>query len=374
VAKTTSVVLLAVMVAGGSLMSGCGDELRRGAAGAGGSGGGPVVPPGDGGMPPPGTGGGGMPPGAGGAGGTSSPPVNAWEGTSWIRQQGSGSEFTVSADVRWTLASSAGGVDHYQPSGTAHYEFSGGLCTVVISPSSGPIAPTDGELVIDRRTTPATYTMRGETHWTAQGGCAGETPSPPGPTGGLWADNHGAFEGDVIGGGIRRIPEFHTWELRRAGATFPPPAPGACLGTAATQWMTTASISDLAGASVTWTLMSTSGCVDTYEPAGTAMAPPPSGLCVAFAYTPATTPVGSGDGVLQIDRSTNPPGFVLRGATTWNGTATCTAANGAVSTFGPPVGGDWADAQGTFTGDRFAGGLTTTETSSVFAWSLTRLP
>jgi hypothetical protein len=315
------------------------------------------------------------PPAPGGAGGGPvSPPVNAWQGISWIRQQGSGSEFTVSADVRWALASSAGGVDHYQPSGTATFQFSGGLCTVVVTPSSAPIAATDGELVIDRRTTPATYTMHGETTWSARQACEGDTTTPPHAVGGLWADNHGAFEGDVIGGGIRYFPEFHTWEMRRVGAVFPPPASGACVGTAAAQWRATASISTLAAASVTWTLTSTVDCVDSYQPSGTAMTPPPGGSCVAVSTSPTTAPVGSGDGVLQIDRSTNPPGFVLRGSTSWDGTGTCTLANGVISTFGPPVGGDWADAQGTFTGATFAGGLTAREVPYTFAWSLTRVP
>src|SRR5207244_3993834 len=175
VVKTTSVAVLVVMASVGWGASGCGGERQAAPASAGsggnGGGGGTAGPAGGSGgeVTPPGSGGaGGTPTGIGGGGGTSSPPLDAWTGISWIRQQGSGSQQTVSADVRWFRVSSAGGIDRYQPSGTATFQFSGGLCTVVVSPSSAPIAPTDGELVIDRRTTPATYTMRGAATWSAR--------------------------------------------------------------------------------------------------------------------------------------------------------------------------------------------------------------
>jgi hypothetical protein len=358
---------VAVLVAAAGVWLGCGGG--RGALPAspfdGGGGGGdedaPTSPPPGGDRPPP-------------DGDDGGPPLaTAWEGFARIRQQGAGSQQTVSAALHWTLVSSSHGVDRYRPSGTATFEVAGGLCTHTVEPPTVEIAPNDGELVIDRRAWPATYRMTGATLWVAREVCDGTLVSSSSPVGGPWADNQGSFEGDVIGGGIRFFPEYHDWELRRVGATFPPPAPGECVGTAAAQWTSMSSISDLAAASVTWTLASSDGCLDLYTPAGVAKAPPPFDPCVALSYTEMGT-VASGDGILQIDRSTNPPGVVMRGSTVWDGTGICTHADGTNDMLGPPIGGDWADLQGTFSGDHFSGALITRQVPRAFSWTLTRLP
>jgi hypothetical protein len=123
---------------------------------------------------------------------------------------------------------------------------------------------------------------------------------------------------------------------------------------------------------VTWTRVATDGCVDRFEPYGTATLALGDG-CTDV--TPSWHGVEPADGALELDRSVNPPAFRITGATLWEATQTCpdrTGGSGLVTTVAE-VGGPWALYSGVYDGDAFSA-------SSVFpwyprfAWSLKRLP
>jgi hypothetical protein len=314
---------------------------------------------------------GGSPPAGGAAGspGKSPPPpgkcaiasTGDWTGhASFFNAGGDGGPTTL-ADVRWTLASSEGCVDHYVPTGTASFEDSSGLCTNVIDPPSVPINPaTDGQLIIDRTTSPATYVMNGKTTWPAMIGCSTEVLEP-GTAGDVWASNHGTFDGSVISGEIDNdhqvagVAEKVVWRFARVDAVFTPPAPGDCSEPAIDHWSGTASVSTLGtvgslggsvSASLVWTRVSTTGCVDRFEPAGTAAFT--GSVCDGVTHA-----VASSDGSLEIDRSVDPPHFAMTG--------------------NDPSCGPWALYNGVFDGDAFSAS-SMFQFYPLFEWSLKRMP
>lgn len=302
--------------------------------------------------------------------GCASPPTGEWNGTTRIFRSGAGSNYEVQADVHWTQVASNACVDRYQPSGTAHYIFHlGCCCQLTIEPGSAVIQPTDGELIIDRTTSPATYRMNGATLWNAVSSCSGN--DEPVQVGGTWAENHGAFDHAVISGGIDNVSEVSSWRITRAGTTFTPPGEH-CSEASAARWAGTAYVSWGTAVSVTWTRVATTGCVDRFEPMGTANKPSIASSCTSLVYNPDSHQVATTDGVLEIDRSTNPATFRITGSSEWNGTITCTRADGGVESYPGSIGGAWGFFFGAFDGDRFSGGTVGIEPSE-FEWSLTRL-
>jgi hypothetical protein len=343
------------------------------------------------GSPPPS---GGSPPaaGAGGSPGKSPPPpgkcaiaaTGDWTGHTSFFSAGSAGGPTLSADVRWTLAASEGCVDHYVPTGTASFETTSGVCTHVIDPPSAPINPaTDGHLIIDRTTSPATYTMEGKTTWAGSDTCSTEPPNP-GTIGGVWASNHGTFDGSVLSGEIFNdhviagVVDNTIWEFTRVDAVFTPPAPGACSEPAIDHWSGTASAAIIASisqtprstsASLVWTRVSTTGCVDRFEPSGTATVA--DNDCTT---TPATHAVAASDGILEIDRSVDPPKFSMTGESHWSGSETCPVSGGGTSTFTGQIGGVWAPQyNGVFDGNAFSASAMF-QSFPQFQWSLKRMP
>jgi hypothetical protein len=296
------------------------------------------------------------------------PQVASWTGTSGTEFNASGAGWEDHAEVTWTLASSDGCVDHYTPSGTATYRIGAHYC-IESDPVSAPIEPGDGELVIDRSTSPATYTMNGVSEWSGYFGCR----DPEDPTGwnpatlrSRWAtDYHGAFELDVFGGGEGNPGDVgHTnhWAFTDAGASFPPPVAGVCSEPASDLWDTVTTYAT-ATATITWTRDSTTGCKDHYAPSGTMVRAPildedPSAFCRERRWEPASGPVAPEDGSLVIDRSVNPPTFRIQGSSSWAATETCTRPDDTVETATVSAGGSWAERwNGPFHGDEFAGGF-----------------
>ena len=154
-----------------------------------------------------------------------SPAIGSWTGTVGQGAFGSGASEQQRADVTWTLSRSEGCVDHYAPSGTAYLLRSAHYCFDAV-PDSASIEADDGELIIDRTTAPATYTIQGRSEWPRTAGCAGST----GTLRSDWAkDLRGAFDRDVMSGGRRGDPGDVDWFFRDAGVSFPPPAAGACV-------------------------------------------------------------------------------------------------------------------------------------------------
>ena len=301
-----------------------------------------------------------------GGAGCLTPPTGDWTGTSRIEQRGSGGGLEMEADVRWTLVASEHCVDRYQPSGTARFHLQAGLCTTVTEPDVAPIAPDDGALIIDRSTSPATYQVTGSTSWDATIGCDGEEGFPI-RAGGGWAGGSGSFEGAVISGDLQRDESTIVWLFQRTDAVFPPPAAGACSEPPTDRWTGT-SLEFRTTVAVTWNRVATQGCVDRFAPMGVLSINPALDVsCLSVTLEPPPPPVVPADGVLEINRATNPPSFRMNGATPYTGTARCIVdANGTVEEF--PVGSfAWATGVGgVFDGDTFSG------STNGRAWSLTR--
>jgi hypothetical protein len=287
----------------------------------------------------------------------------------------------VAVDVRWTLAATDGCVDRYVPSGVVASQWAG-PCSVVREPASDVIEPGDGELVVDRSTAPATFRITGASTYpvVVTGGTCGDEPSDePHDVGGRWADSSGSFDGDVIGGSTHFGGGFALrWDLRRVAAVFTPPGPE-CSEPSSSEWR---SASRWLGnvATVTWSRVSTEGCVDHYAPTGTIEVPPRTewhGEPVWCSYEPDHAAiVGDELDVLVIDRSTDPASFELVGTSWFEATRRCTAPDGTTwETPDSTVGGAWASAMGTFDGDSFGASYDVDALSSRWTgtWELERV-
>lgn len=113
---------------------------------------------------------------------------------------------------------------------------------------------------------------------------------------------------------------------------------------------------DNVAVTVTWQRVASSGCVDHYEPSGTARYAYaiPGALC-AQSLDPRDTAIRATDGSLTIDRSTSPATFVGHGSTTWAVTWTCIEDDGTTNTTPFDGGGVWFDASGSIAGPRIEG-------------------
>jgi hypothetical protein len=308
-----------------------------------------------------------------GGDGCATAPTGDWAGTMRFYAAGAGSFERFDADVTWTLASTAGCVDHYTPSGTFAVTTDGCCCTPVYDPASGPIEASDGELVIDRSTAPATFRVVASSEYASTeypGDCGGGGDPIPTTRGGQWADDEGVVSGDVIDGAVHvrwSSPYDFSWHLRRAGASFPPPT--GCAEPATETWQFTGHA--LAAADLTWTRADTSGCVDTFQPSGTVhVTQPPS--CTTWSADPPSAPVASTDGTLTVDRSTNPPTYDVQGITDWQATVTCTHPDGTTETTTGFVGGPWASSAGAYGSNVTGGGASTGGSEPDVIWTLRR--
>lgn len=309
--------------------------------------------------------------------GCATAPTGDWLG--WTRrfEGGNGIHVDLRADVRWTVVATQGCIDVLKPSGVATYRYTSMCDPDRADPGSAEIHATDGELVIDRSVSPATYRVTGTTTWDATQVCGQTTHA--GVVGGPWVDAEGEFTGAVIAGTLHvaeqvpdELPEvIVAWDFRRADASLPAPEP--CAEPPTDTWTFAGSITEGASAEITWTRVATEGCRDRFVPAGTAtVSPPASALegCDPLVYTPRSVTVAAGDGTLVIDRSTSPPTYEVSGATTWSGSVTCTHADGEVTTGDADLGGPWASARGAYDGAPFA--AATTHRNLRYAWRFGR--
>jgi hypothetical protein len=275
------------------------------------------------------------------------------------------------------MVSSDACVDHYAPAGIAAYVYDTQCEDIIVDPPTATIAATDGQLIIDRTTAPATYRMTGSTLWDAVVRCGNDqTEQTAHPTGGAWVDSAGTFDGQVISGGLsggQFTPEYHDWTFTPVEAVFAV-EPGVCSEPSTDQWTATSELSFGSAAVLTWTRVATEGCVDRFAPSGTA-----TNLadfdCVTAVLDPESAPVASDDGELVIDRATDPATYRMTGRTYWPGTLTCTHADGSVETRNITFGGQWAGAggggfYGAFDGDRFSAHVDIGDER--YEWSLTR--
>lgn len=263
-------------------------------------------------------------------------PLGTIAGFALDQENGSGSFVRIQADVVWTLAASDSCVDRYVPSGEVTMTIANNEGET--SRPVGPIGPADGELVVDRSTSPATYSMRGATD------------------GYRWAAARGSFDRQLIAGGAVSVYHWLSWELRAEGAGFPPVE--GCVG-AAVDTVTTVSQSEIIGRA-TWTRVETTGCVDRYVPEGTARHPSPEvpSWCESATYSQTSGAITPEDyASLTIDRSRNPPRVDMYGNSAWETERTCTRADGSTETETVIIGGQWALVEMAFDGRRWSGAL-----------------
>jgi hypothetical protein len=106
-------------------------------------------------------------------------------------------------------------------------------------------------------------------------------------------------------------------------------------------------------ANVTWTLASTTGCVDRYAPGGTAHAD--SGGHCSLEVHPDQTAIGAADGVMIVDRNVSPPSYRIEGTTRWTAMHACTDPAEDNGPFTAVVA--WGQHRGVISGDVFGGAL-----------------
>jgi hypothetical protein len=294
-----------------------------------------------------------------------------WVGSASRYIVGGGGDTTTIAEVRWTRASTDGCVDRYVPSGTATFVLRGRGCFSsdhwIIEPASVPIEPGDGQLVIDRTSIPATYSMQGESTWKAKVRCSAD-PDPPRTweIGGSWAQGGGSFDGAAFGATVELSPGHWTWAMFAADAVFTPPG-DACSEPSSERWTSVAYelVDGTAVAIATWTRVSNIGCVDSYAPSGVAekrMADTAS--CSPLTYDPGAITYGT----LVIDRSTDPATFSIGASARWDSTRRCTLPDGTVEATVEEVNGHWERVRGVFDGDHFG------VDRSSWRWKVGRLP
>jgi len=279
-----------------------------------------------------------------------------WIGKALSREVGAGSSITLRADVRWTRLTTEGCLDRFAPTGTWTSLDAGEICYPDdCEPSSWPIVASDGELAVDRAAIPATFHL--------QLGSYVGTSTP------FVID--GAVDGAVTSGGIAEVEHWDVdWDLRRADAVFTPPADG-CSEPPALGWAADFEGPEDVLATTTWVSTVTEGCVDRFEPQGTATALLVPFGCASVTYDPSTHEIAPDDGELVIDRSIDPPHFLVAGGTSWIATRTCTHDDGTIETDTDWVGGRWASYAGVFDSARFAAAFATPDADH--RWSFTRL-
>jgi hypothetical protein len=100
-------------------------------------------------------------------------------------------------------------------------------------------------------------------------------------------------------------------------------------------------------AELAWQLVGSEGCVDRYQPSGTAHYEyaMPGALCTQT-LTPADHAIAGADGELIIDRASDPPTYSGHGATAWTVTHHCTFDDGHVEETQLDGGAAWLAAAG----------------------------
>jgi hypothetical protein len=299
-------------------------------------------------------------------------PMGEWVGTAMGYRGGAGGGEETRVDVRWSLVATEGCVDRYAATGTVFFAELG-QCDPIVDPPSAAIDPGDGELIIDRSTSPATFQIRGTSTYPADSYCTGSTPTGVlHDVGGRWANSTGSFDGTVIGGSTYDYDSFvMTWDLRRADAVFTQPG-AECSEPTSEVWRTVAHHYD-AVATVTWTRASTEGCVDRFAPSGTLeLSGWSSGDCT-YTYEPSSGPItGAYEEQLIIDRSTDPATFQLLGSTLFDTTLRCTRSDGSTVDQPTQAGVGWARSIGTFDGNHFSGAWILDDRSG--DWTIDRGP
>ena len=277
--------------------------------------------------------------------------VPSWTGQASVRRRGAAVDETVAATVRWWHASTSACLDKYRAAGTVTFKVHDG-CSA-LAPAVVEVELTDALLVIDRSTAPPTYWMSGATRWPSTRRCGDVTTA--GEAGGSWVAGAGlaARDAAVLSGAVEHDGWSVAWSFARDDAPVAPPGT-ACARPPVERWDGVAGTTAGAWTQVSWQRYQTDGCVDRYKPAGVALSPGRTPGCVFDLWDPPTAAIGPDDGLLEIDRSMDPPAYRLVGGTWWSGVRTCIHADNTVEMTTGALGGDWAAYHGRFERDRIA--------------------
>lgn len=137
--------------------------------------------------------------------------------------------------------------------------------------------------------------------------------------------------------------------------------PAGCAAAPVERWTGTATRTqdgypDNLSVTTTWQRVATDGCVDRYEPVGSAQYSYaiPGALCTQ-SLDPRQQAVGAADGALVVDRTTNPPTFTGQASTTWTVTWTCVESDGTRNEQTFAGGGRWFESTGAVVDGRIEG-------------------
>ena len=240
-------------------------------------------------------------------------PTGNWAGTSGWFTAGGGEPASLTAVVSWTLAETVGCVDHYRPSGTVTYTHDAQECEQEsFTPPSGEIDESEGELIIDRTTSPATYRLQGTTRWESTWRCDDDALEVN--AGGQWGFGIGTFDGAVIAGEVDPplfFPHRDHWRFQRADVTFPPP--DGCVEPATEQWAYVAEVigegeGPITRANLTWTRVETTDCADRYHASGTLeLVPRMNPDCTSVRPSSPRRPGSAGATLVMYAPATRPP-------------------------------------------------------------------
>lgn len=335
---------------------------------------------------------------------------------------GAASGFRHRAQLTWAVAETVGCVDHYVPTGGALTSYGWiGECTNVTTPRSGVPDAADGVLRLDRSIDPPTGVGRDrgmpsrgrrddDLEWhrrllaPSPGGLRRrplrrrvrrrrraphlEVRAPMKPTIALLLllaacvepvdapdpDDPVAPDGDEPTSGESTALVLDNGAERRP----PGSGGGPCAVEPLGPFQGTAYMSDSGtgsgrsiGVTVTWSLVSTDGCVDRYDTtSGTAVGDDWGWQCDRVRY-PDSGPVEPGDGVMLIDRSTMPVTFVMRGSTRYPVVEYCADdSHDPEPTYS--IGGHWASYAGSFEGAASGGHVSTDGPNHTGRWTLQR--
>jgi hypothetical protein len=125
-------------------------------------------------------------------------------------------QYDVIANVTWTRTSTTDCVDQYSPSGTSTISGTTPPCAMfTVSPSMGSVNAGDGSLTIDRSTNPPTFTIDGQSRWTATTTCTdadGTVTTRETLVGDDWGSS-GPFTLSVTAGAVARETYDRSWRL-----------------------------------------------------------------------------------------------------------------------------------------------------------------
>lgn len=151
--------------------------------------------------------------------GCAAAPLGDLAGEARVELMRDGTGIVVAARVRLSPVDRTACVDIYLPAGTVSFVSATAGCTTSVAPAEAAIAPTDGALLLDRSTSPATYVATASSLWLASytTRCDGDAATVAvWPAGGTWLLAGGALERGRLAGRSTSFGYLADWDLAPA--------------------------------------------------------------------------------------------------------------------------------------------------------------